>query len=369
MASSSVSSSSVSSSTANSISLEKIGEYDVTPTSAGVKIKGHRPDVVAIGSQLYLAYASQDTPSKQSEVNLIVLDKDVKQVSFSEGLFRGAAASMPTDIRTYSDGGSVFWYALETTSQGMHSCICNNKLNMAAYQADGNLVFSKTNIAMGCPIYFLMLNNCGTKAVTASWATDDPTPMYYNHNYCVAIRKNSSPQLQIFCLNSKGNQVADNKIDFSDIFGKDANLSQNAFVVIDGQPWIITGAEHGPPVGDGYVSVYAVQLSSNLSSVVGQPIEIVSSPNKEYKTRVVAARMYKNYLFITYVNRGKDGADSKGYLAVFDTTKKFAHVTQQVALDHSIADDHLPMAIIGDQAYVFHETEDKSLIGEIFAIK
>lgn len=347
--------------------LEKTGEYDVTPVFNGVKTKGHRPDVTKVDNKLYLAYDIENT----KEIGLAVLDKDLKQVSSSRNLFSGVSGNeMPTDIRTFSGSPSNFWYAVETADI-TKACSCSNKLNFAVYGAGGELILSKSGIAEGCPLSILMQFGCSPQTVASSWAVDDPTPIYLDSKYCVAIRKNSGPELQVMCFNESGDKIADNKINLMDIFGT-MIFSQNAFVLMGGKPWIITGVNKGPPMGDGYASIYAIQLSDSLDKIVGKPIEIVSSPNKEYKTRVVAARMYNDYLFITYMNQSKGGSastDSKGYLAVFDTNNGFAKLAEETVLDHSIAGCHLPMEIIGDKAYVFHEMEDKSIKALVYAIR
>lgn len=115
------------------ILLEKLQQVDVTPTVGGAGVVGHRPDVTTLGGKLYLAYdaLTGSVGPGQVDVSMLVLDADLGQVAFAQGLFKGAASDpMTTDIRIATDGTKI-WYAIESASPAQ--CECINHLSYAVY--------------------------------------------------------------------------------------------------------------------------------------------------------------------------------------------------------------------------------------------
>ena len=347
--------------TLSSITKEKT--VDVTPVVNGSKIVGHRPDVVNIGGKLYLMYDESD------QLSLVVLDSNLNQLSFTRGLSIKSSGN-PMDIRTFTDGTNL-GYGVEVSPR-VPPCECTNKLDFVLY-APQNLetpVFSKSGIATGCPGAMLRINNCSSTLLNSSFATDDPAPFYFNSMNCIATRKNTGAELNIYCFDSLGVQKTFTSIDLSAVVVSPKNFSQNAVVVLDGTPWVIGGADNGP-LNNGTGSIYAIPLSTQLNSIDGETKEIIPSVNGEYNTRVVAARAYGNYVIFTYLNRANNGNSTTTYIAGFDYKNNFNKVAEAIILDHSVADDHMPMEIIGDKAIVFHQenNSDSSIIAEVYSLK
>ena len=349
-------------------SLTKVKQIDVTPIVDGEKILGHRPDVVKINDKLYILY---DYPeNKKTNVFLLVLNKDLSQDSFASELFSGGEG-MPTDIRTATDGEN-FFYGIENVKTQEDICTLPNQLGLAIYDTKNiSSVLLKENIANGAPA-FALATTCPPGVLDTSFAVDDPTPFYYNSNYCLGIRKNTSPPtLQIYCFDLDGESTIANEINFSSLVGETKALSQSAITIIDNEPWLITGAATGPPSPENSSSIYAIKLSSSLSEGE-EAIEIVPAQGN-YFTRVVSAKQYGNNVLITYVKQSNDRSNSRSkvYLAAFDFTKNFEKVAEAVVLEQSIADDHMPLEIIGDKVYIFHQLNDSdsAIVAEVFDVQ
>lgn len=355
------------------ILLEKTQHVDVTPVVAGAVVKGHRPDVAALGNRLYLAYDALKSSAGpgQVDVSMLVLDADLGQVSFTQGLFKGAASdSMTTDIRTATDGSKI-WYAIESGAPAQ--CECINHLSYAVYSPQDfqNAELIKEAIATGCPSSMLHMNGCSQTLIDSTFAVDDPTPFVLGSDRCIIIRKNAGLVLRALCFDAAGGATIDHTIEAGSSIPLMKQFSQNAVAVLDGTPWLFTGAETEPQMLGGLSSVYALRLTSDLAAIDGTVAEILPGTSDVFNTRVVAARQYDHYVVLTYVRVTDKGSARTGRIAAFDIKDGFKKVADAVAIDHGIADDHLPMEILGDRAYVFHQAEDtdSAIVAEVFKLR
>jgi hypothetical protein len=217
----------------------------------------------------------------------------------------------------------------------------------------------------------LHMNGCPQTVIDSSFAVDDPTPFMLGSDRCIILRKNAGLVLRALCFDAAGGSTLDHTIEAGTSIPSMKQFSQNAVVVLDGKPWLFTGAETEPQMLGGVSSVYALALSADLASVDGAVLEILPGTADEYNTRVVAARHYDHYVVLTYVRVTDKGNARAGRIAAFDIKDGFKKVADAVVIDHGIADDHLPMEILGDQAYVFHQAEDadSAIMAEVFKLR
>lgn len=229
----------------------------------------------------------------------------------------------------------------------------------------------KEAVATGCPASLLHMNQCSQTLIDSTFAVDDPTPFVLGADRCILIRKNAGLVLRAMCFDPNGVATIDHMIEAGAKIPSMKQLSQNAVAILDGKPWLFTGAETNPPMLDGLSSVYALPLSSDLASVDGDVVELLPGTNDVFNTRVVAARQYDHYVVLTYVRLTDKGNARTGRLAAFDIEDGFKKVADAVAIDHGIADDHLPMEIVGDRAYVFHQAHDadSAIVAEVFKLR
>jgi hypothetical protein len=321
-----------------------------------------RPDVTAIGGELWLAYNIPDGPM------LLRLDTNLSKKGPSLRL--RAATEKVTDIRVGNAAGR-FWKAYESIL--IPERTCNEHFLNAALYAGSPLQSSKDvlHIAKGCALNKRFIDHpAGLPAYPE--ITDDPTPFYHNGVHYILTRawgeKGTVHHLRK--LNADLSVSEDILLDTGKMVPEGNMMSQNALLHINGKPFLVAGFQTGMWIPPNKSSLYILPLSDDLRSFSGKAIRLPVT-NTIFPTRVTRARHVNGTLIInfndTYV--GPTGFRVREYLALFDINAGFTLLAQIQTQDHKVMDNHSSFEILDDRLYLFQQQDGEKISAKIFQLK
>lgn len=329
-------------------------------TAAGRPV--FRPDVTAIGGELWLAYNSPGGPM------LLRLDANLNKTDPTVQL--KAATERVTDLRVGNATGQ-FWKAYESVLIPERTCN-EHFLNVALYSGSP-LKFSHgvLHIAKGCALNKHFIDHpVGLPAHPE--ITDDPTPFYHKGVRYILTRawgeKGTVHHLRK--LNADLNVTEDILLDTGKMVPEGNMMSQNALFHINGKPFLVAGFQTGMWIPPNKSSLYILPLNDDLRSFSGNAIRLPVT-NVTFPTRVTRARHVNGTLIInfndTYV--GSTGLRVNEYLALFDINAGFTLLTQIRTQDHHVMDNHSSFEILDDRLYLFQQQDGEKISAKIFQLK
>lgn len=335
-------------------SLELLSERDVTPTG----MTAYRPDVVAVGGELWLAYNT-------GERGMQLQRFDLELTPIGQAVDLQAAAEMPTDIRVgLSDGR--FWYAYETATLGAADCL-HNFLSVALYAkaVPPQLDRSAEHIATGCPTSIAFIQNPSGLPEHPE-AVDDPSPFVHQGARYVLTRAwpEASPVHHLRKLDDQLNVAEESLLDSEPLL-PGRKMSQNALLHIDGEPFLVAGFSNGPPNGSSTSDLFAARLSDDLSAFEGAAVRL-DVTDASFPHRVTRARHVNGTLIINYVDQA---SPTRERLALFDARASFAVLSQIEVQDHQVADNHSSFEVVDDRLYLFQQQTGEKLSAKVFRLK
>ncbi len=355
---------------ADSGSLTLLNTIDISPILSPNGDRVGRPDVVAIGDTLYLAYGILT----ERNFHLIKLKSDLELTPIDGSvleLFSGCH-DFSVDIRV-SQANQRLWYAFEDNKWNA-AVDSTHFLNAAWYSSTNTLVAEQTDIATGIstgiPEGFQINQN---DVPLNPEAVDDPTPLWHNNSYYIFTRAwsgwideftpVSNHHVRVF--NEIFEKTDDFMVDFSTVLpGK--SLSQNTLVDINGQIYLIGGfysARNDIPAGS---SVFAVPLADDLKTTVGDAIPILVEPGKWFH-KTTAAIMNNGNLYFNYQELIPGGNTQN--LAIIDVSNSFELLsTIEISRDLSgeIIASHVTFEIVDDRLYIFYPAPGGQIHARIF---
>lgn len=390
----------------------------------------HRPDVVAINNQLWLAIDVPPAPGMQTNVTNIPaflrLDTKLQKLerpAMFEVEIPGTKTCAPpcappgtTDVRVGSAKGK-FWMAFETVSaMPLPNSGCTLNFLNAGSISNFSSGLSSSVITQGCP---LLIGNPGThdQITPAALPTsgpifaDDPTPFFHQGHYYILSRawnicqsktpgtpctptKNTIQHLTK--LNADLTFSEDIPLDVASVQGFKTNasktienlMSQNALLHINGKPFLVAGFASGPVWESPFSSsIYIIPLNDGLTAFSGPATELPikncpstsatstapQPPTTPYLTRVTRARHVNGTLIINF-NDYSYPANSTALhvsenLALFDVNANFACLSRIQTQNQPQADNHSSFEIIDDQLFLFQQVEGgKRISAKIFRL-
>jgi hypothetical protein len=333
-------------------------EQDVTPGGAAA----HRPDAVAIGDEVWLAYAGA-----AAGFQLQRFDTDLNPLGDPVDLEHGET-EMPTDIRAGVTNGRL-WYAYETVVMPSADCE-HNFLGVATYSGDVPpvLVRSGPHIATGCPTSVEFITN-PTGLPEDPEAVDDPTPFCHDDTLYVLTRAWPGVADEPHHLRRLDGDLAvvEHSLLDSSPLVPGTQMAQNALLHIDGRPYLVAGFPSGPPI-DPFESVLSVlELSDDLRSFVGEAVPL-AVPDATYPQRVTRA-LHVNGTLVIHYNDRYQGQPTREFLALFDVAAGFAYLSQVQVQDHEVMDNHSSFAIVGDRLYLFQQQDGERISAKVFRLQ
>ena len=320
--------------------------YDVTPAVLSLP---WRTEIQRIGDKFYVMFNKDKVGI--GGFALIVLDNNFKQINYLD-MHSGDSNYDPTDLRTFKDDKGHLFYAFEnsikTANHALITKDCKfNKDGIVIYDAASlSLLKNNGEILWGC------VKNLDTTQVLApkdfynKEASDDPTPFYYNGKYYVLNRAAGGPLMNIREFNSNLVETNHKTINMtpyiSNLAGSTNTISQNTVVEINGKLYLIAGVY-------GTSTLYAFQLSSDFSSVIGEPIKLVNYAG-EGDTGPRSSRYSNGILYVTYaayVSQQLKGV----YLEAFDSANNFASLGRVLVSDETKMPE-VSLEVSDNKAYV-----------------
>jgi len=331
-----------------------------------------RPDVIAIGDELYLAYGILT----ERNFHLVKLEPDLN-LTLIEGstteLFSGHH-DFAVDIRV-SKANSNLWYAFEDNKYG--GVIGDTHfLNAAWYSATNVLAGQQTNIAIGITTVVPEAFSVDPADVPPDpEAVDDPTPFWHNNSCYVFTRAwsgwipeftpNSKHHIRVF--NESFEKIDDFMLDLSTMMpGK--TLSQNTLIDIDGQVFLLGGFYNARDDIPGGSAIYAIPLSDDLKTTVGEKIPLLTDSGKWF-FKVTAAKMYNGNLYMNYQEFLL--GDSIQHIAVFDAGNNYellasVEISRFPLGGGGVGANHTTFEILNDRLYVFYPEIGNRIFAKIF---
>ena len=346
--------------------LVEIQSKDVTPTGRRV----FRPDVVSIGSVLYLTH-NDGTGWANRELKLLSLDENLEPIGSVVNLFSEGGA--PTDIRVSSDGNHL-WYAFETVTGRQPGC-SNHFVNAAVYDVSKHpkLISGETRLSTGCTGGMSRFRiDPQTIPINPVYA-DDPTPFYHKGKYYILTRAWAGAVQHVRAYDNNLNELESFTVDLEPVIGE-RKISQNALVDIDNQIYLIAGVMNGPPISENAISnTYAIPLSHDLKQTDGDMVPLVIE-NNEFNNQATSARYHDGKLYINYVDAwgGVVGArrNAAEYLIVFDVKDDFNQIEkikiQQETSTSNHPGYHSTLDLLNGKVYFFYGGDNKSILAKVF---
>ncbi len=331
-----------------------------------------RPDVIAIGDELYLAYGilterNHHLVRMKPDLGLTLIENTPLE------LFSGYH-DFSVDIRV-SKANNKLWYAFEDNKFNA-DVFEQNFLNAAWYSETNNLIGQQTDIAIGITTLIPEAFSVNPTDVPSNpEACDDPTPFWHNNSYYVFTRAwsgwideftpNSKHHIRVF--NESFEKVDDFMLDLSTIMaGK--TLSQNTLVYINGQIHLIGGFYDKRNDVKGGSAVYAIPLSDDLKTTAGDKIPLLTD-SEEWFSKVTSAREYKGKLYINY-QRYVSGDDTQN-IAIFEIGNNFKLIKNLELSRFSLGGDgvtanHTSFEILNNMLFVFYPEINRRIFAKIF---
>jgi hypothetical protein len=340
------------------VSLELLSQFDVTPAGE----QAHRPDVVAVGGELWLAFVtvSEGFMLQRFDAELNAQGPPIRLASLPE---------MPTDIRT-GLVGSRFWSAFETVAPGPSDC-GHHFLNAAEYAEakPPQLSRSASHLAAGCATDQAFMEN-PTGLPEYPELVDDPTPFLHHGVRYILTRAWPGPgarQIHHLRRLDEQLQVAEDVLLDTDAVLPGHQMSQNVLIHVNEKPYLVSGFPTGMPVAPNTSSLYLLPLSDDLRSSAGQPT-LLGVQGVAYAERVTRARHVNGTLILNFIYRYV-GSETREFLALFDVRAGFAMLSQIQVQDHQVVDNHSSFEVIGDRLYLFQQQDGEKLSAKIFRLR
>jgi len=331
---------------------QAIAETNVTPGNGKYK----RVELIVVGNELWFGF------EVGGKFKLVELNEDLSYKGPVYEIFSGPNERDPHDIRLATDGTNL-WYAFETVISDKINTCDGHFLNIAKYDISGNeprLESSKIDIAKGCPF-----SNAPPNLSTPvnPELVDDPSPIFYNGEYVVLTRAWWDHTVHhIRTFDKEFNQLRDLTLDLGPLTNN-KTLTQNALVNIDGKIYIIGGLASNPATS----GIYAIPLSSDLTSVEGEIVSLINEPTGSSK-KTTAARYVDGKLYINYVRVVSGG--NLQHLGVFDVENDFAPLIEIQFQDEGFQFNHSSIEVFENRIYALYNEGEISLpfdiLGQVF---
>jgi hypothetical protein len=333
-----------------------------------------RPDVIAIGDTLFLAYSilterHHHLVKLQADTNLTVLSSSPIE------LFSGYH-DHSVDIRV-SKANNKLWYAFEDNEWNA-PVDSTHFLNAAWYSENLNIIGQQTDIATGITTGIPEAFSVDPADVPPNpEADDDPTPFWHNNLYYVFTRAwsgwipeftpNQNHHIRVF--NDSFDLIDDYMIDFSSIIpGK--TLSQNTIVKVDNQILVIGGFYIDRQDFSAGSSLYAIPLNNDLTATINDTIPLLSEAGS-FIQKVTSARVYNGMLFINYQQyiAGQD----KQKIGIFDIENNYELITTLEISSFPLGGggviaNHTSFEILNDMLFVFYPELNQKIFAKIFSL-
>jgi hypothetical protein len=340
-------------------SLQLLSQTDVTPAGQSA----FRPDVTAIGGELWLAYNSNRGGSMLQR-----LDANLNKIG--QAIALQSATERTTDIRVGS-AESQFWMAYESASVPQIDCN-QHFLNAASYTSSPPQVFqSVQHIAKGCAWNREFMEHPSGLPENPEMA-DDPTPFYHQGVRYILTRAwgGTSRIHHLRKLNADLSVSEDILLDTSTaVPGR--QMSQSALLHIDGKPFLVAGFPSGMWVYPNTSVLYILPLSDDLRSFSGQAVRLPVT-NTTFPIRITRARHVNGTLIINFIDAfvfPGAGLKVSEYLALFDVAAGFSLLSQLQVQNHEVMDNHSSFEILGDRLYLFQQKDGQKISAKIFQLK
>jgi hypothetical protein len=337
-------------------SLQLLSQIDITPASRSA----NRPDVTAIGGELWLTYNSPGGSMLQR------LDANLNKVG--EAVALKSATEMTTDIRVGS-AEDQFWMAYESVL--IPEIACNEHfLNAASYTGSPPQVSqSVLHIAKGCALNREFMEHPSGLPANPE-IVDDPTPFYHRGARYVLTRAwgwGMSRIHHLRKLNADLSVSEDILLDTSTaVPGR--QMSQSALLHIDGKPFLVAGFPSGIWLPPNTSDLYILPLSDNLRSFSGQAVRLPVI-NRRFPTRVTRARHVNGTLIINFIDVFVDATVTVSeHLALFDVAAGFSLLSQLQVQNHEVQDNHSSFEILSDRLYLFQQQVGQKISAKIFQL-
>ena len=343
-------------------SLQLLSTVDITPAGQSV----YRPDVTAIGGELWFAYnTGLSNPSVQA-ASPVVQRLDVDLNKLGQAVSLDTATEMTTDVRVGSAGGE-FWMGFESILSPEIACN-EHFLNVASYaNSPPQLSQSAHHIAKGCALNKNFIDN-PTGLPANPEIVDDPTPFYHNGIRYILTRAwgTTSRIHHLRKLNDDLSVAEDILLDTSTVV-PGRQMSQSALLHINGTPFLVAGFPTGMWVDQNTSELYVLQLSDDLRSFSGQAVRLAVT-NTKFPTRITRARHVNGTLIINFIDCFV-GMKVSEYLGLFDVAAGFALLSQIQVQNHEVVDNHSSFEILGDRLYLFQQQDGQKISAKIFQLK
>jgi len=344
-------------------SLELLSQKDVTPEDQ----QAHRPDVLAIKGELWLAYVNNSSGSMLQR-----FDASLNKIGQAIALQNANEDKMTTDIRV-GNADEEFWMAYESILSPEIACN-EHFLNVASYAGYPPQVSKKAfHIAKGCALNKNYIDNPVGLPANPEIA-DDPTPFYHKGVRYVLTRAWGDRTIQhLRKLNADLSVAEDILLDTSAVVpnGQAKRMSQSALLHIDGKPYLVAGFSTGMWVDSNTSELYILQLSDDLRSFLGKAVRLPITGVK-FPTRVTRALYVDGTLIINFIDSfvyPQNGPKTTEYLALFDVASGFSLLSQIKVQDHGVADNHSSFEILNNRLYLFQQQDGEKISAKIFQLK
>ncbi len=332
-----------------------------------------RPDVVAIGEELYLAYSI----ITQRNHHLVQIKPNL-DLTFTYSspleLFSGYH-DFSVDIRVSSSNNRL-WYAFEDNKFG-DVLEDTHFLNVAWYDNSNTLIAQQTDIAVGLVTTIPKAFSVNPNDISFSnpEATDDPTPFFHNNSYYILTRAwsgwidkfttNSKHHIRVY--NTSFTQTDDFILDLSAIM-PNKTLSQNTLIAIDNQIYLIGGFYNKRDDIQGGSSIYAIPLADDLKTTNGDKITLIDDSGK-WLHKTTSSKVYNGYLYLLY-NELLSGYTTQN-IAIFDINNNFnliKSIEVSKIASGQVSANHATFEILNDKLYVFYPEIGEHIFAKIFSL-
>lgn len=344
-------------------SLELLSQRDVTPEGQ----QAHRPDVVAIKGELWLAYVNNSSGSMLQR-----FDASLNKIGQAIALQNANEDKMTTDIRV-GNANEQFWMAYESILSPEIACN-EHFLNVASYAGYPPQVSKRVfHIAKGCALNKNYIDNPVGLPMNPEIA-DDPTPFYHEGVRYVLTRAWGDRTIQhLRKLNADLSVAEDILLDTSAVVlnGQAKRMSQSALLHIDGKPYLVAGFSTGMWVDSNTSELYVLRISDDLHSFLGKAVRLPITGVK-FPTRVTRAIYANGTLIINFIDSfvyPQNGPKTSEYLALFDVASGFSLLSQTKVQNHGVADNHSSFEILNDRLYLFQQQDGEKISAKIFQLK
>ncbi|PIS47313.1 MAG: hypothetical protein COT17_04085 [Elusimicrobia bacterium CG08_land_8_20_14_0_20_51_18] len=328
---------------------KKVADGDITGLLSPEGFQIGRPDAVAVGNRLYLAF--NDIKTKKFRLAILDNEGGLDLRGGVMALFSGYNAG-GIDIRVASQNGK-FWYAFEDFKKDLRPC-GDRFVNIAVYETPDKEPAVRTNISSGCGTSKDAASTDPKEVPENPEAADDPSPLFFNGKFHVLTRawsgwikkykNNSIHHIRVFDASLK--KTGDFILDLSEL-SEGRTLSQNALAEIRGRVYLIGGFYLGAREAS---DIYAVPLSTDLGSPAGEKIPLLTG--KEYDFKVTKAVFRDPLLYINFQRR--DGGKVGNFLASFDANDGFSKLAEleiASAASGAITANHTSFDILGEKIF------------------